>query len=61
MIVIVTATVLLVFFSLYFRPHAHITRSIQEQTGKGILEKKENPNNSSSMFKVEGLPQQDHF
>ena len=46
------------FFCTYRSP---ITRPIQELTRRRILEKKKTPNILSTVFKVERLPQQDHF
>ena len=46
------------FFFTYRSP---ITRPIQELTRRKILEIKKIPNILSPVFKVEGLPQQDHF
>ena len=48
-----------IFFFCTFR--SPITRPIQELTRRRILEKKKTPNILSTVFKVERLPQQDHF
>ena len=47
-----------VFFCTYRSP---ITRPIQELTIRKILEIKKTPNMLSPVFKIQGLPQQDHF
>ena len=46
------------FFCTYRSP---ITRSVQELTRRRILEIMKTQNILSPVFKVKGLPQQDHF